>query len=87
MAMKSLVFSFLVLVSTLAAPSAWAMEGTQAGQGGFLVLVFLGVCALVVVSQVVPALILMMGKVSGLARKAGGKKEMVLVPAGREERN
>jgi len=85
--MKRPVSSFLILLSMLAgAPSAWAVEGSQAGQGGLLVLVFLGVCALVVVAQMVPALILMMGAVSGLARRTAGKKEMSLVPAGREER-
>ena len=85
--MKSPVISLLTLLAALtAAPSAWAVEWSQTGQGGLLVLVFLGVCALVVVAQMVPALILMMGAISGLARRTGGKKEMSLVPAGPEER-
>ncbi len=39
---------------------AWAVDTTQTYQSGMLVLVFLGVCALIIVAQMVPALILML---------------------------
>ena len=52
----------------------WSLAGFSA------ILLFLGVCALVVVTQLVPALILIMGAVSGLAGKVKGKEPMTLVP-------
>ena len=84
--MKKLMFPPVVLLLAVNASSAWGVESTGSGQGSLLVLLFLGICALAVVSQLVPALILIMGAVSGLAGRVKGKEPMALVPDREETR-
>jgi hypothetical protein len=52
---------------------------SESGQSSFLILLFLWFVALIVVVQIVPAMILIMEVVSGLARGKAGRKRMVLV--------
>lgn len=61
---------------------AWAVDTTQTYQSGILVLLFLGVCALIVVAQMVPALILMLGTVSAFAKKFRGKERAAATTSG-----
>ena len=61
---------------------AWAVDTTQTYQSGILVLLFLGVCALIVVAQMVPALILMLGTVSAFAKKIRRKERAVATTSG-----
>ena len=82
--MKKSIFT-TILISGAAARSAWAAGSPEtAGQGNLLILLFLGFVALIVVAQMVPAMILMMETVSGLARGNAGRKRMALA-AEREE--
>jgi len=66
------------LLGILAPVSAFA-SGGRVDDSGIFVWVFLGFCALIVVAQVVPAVLLMTGMVKGLAsvmkvEKAAAKK-------------
>lgn len=63
---------------------AWAVDTTQTYQSGILVLLFLGVCALIVVAQMVPALILLLGTVSAFAKKIRSRKEVAVTDTGQE---
>ena len=63
---------------------AWAVDTTQTYQSGMLVLVFLGVCALIIVAQMVPALILMLGTISAFAKKVRGKEKVAVTNTGQE---
>jgi len=76
-AMKGLMkFVMVSLMLMMAIQPAWAVDTTQTYRSGILVLIFIGICALLVVAQLVPALIVMMGAVSGFARKMAAKKEV-----------
>ena len=72
----------LVVLMTAIQP-VWAVDTTQTYQSGTLVLIFLGFCALIVVAQMVPALIMMMGTISGLAKKIAARKQATV--AGSEQ--
>jgi hypothetical protein len=55
------------IVGTLAPVTAFAAaSGLREDSSGIFVWVFLGFCALIVVAQVIPALLLMTGMVKGL---------------------
>ena len=54
------------IVGTLAPVTAFAASGLSEDNSGIFVWVFLGFCALIVVAQVIPALLLMTGMVKGL---------------------
>ena len=63
------------IVGTLAPASAFAATSNlSADNSGIFVWVFLGFCALIVVAQVIPAVLLMTGMVRAIA------SEKVLVP-------
>ena len=56
------------LIGTLAPVSAFASEhGLSQDDSGIFVWVFLGFCAMIVVAQVVPAVLLMVGMAKGVA--------------------
>jgi len=63
---------------------AWAVDTTQTYQSGTLVLLFLGVCALIVVAQMVPALVLLLGTVSAFAKKLRRKERAAVTNTGQE---
>ncbi|OGU13954.1 MAG: hypothetical protein A2076_09330 [Geobacteraceae bacterium GWC2_53_11] len=54
------------LMGILAPVTAWAATGVREDASGLFVWIFLGFCALIVVAQVVPALLLMTGMVKGV---------------------
>ena len=54
------------IVGTLAPVTAFAASGLSEDNSGIFVWVFLGFCALIVVAQIVPAILLMTGMVKGL---------------------
>ena len=78
-------FTMSLMVMVTVARSAWADGSAGAQQGSLLVLLFLGVCALVVVAQMVPALILMMGTVSGFAKRIAARKRVAMAEANHEK--
>lgn len=55
------------LIATLAtATTAFAAKGARADHSGFLVWAFLGLCAMIVVAQLAPAAMLVVGMIKGL---------------------
>jgi hypothetical protein len=66
--MKSLTkITQVTLATLLAASPAFASTAGRVDHSGFLVWAFLGFCALIVVAQVVPALLVMLGIVKAVA--------------------
>ena len=68
--MKTTRTALTTLVTTLAAAPAFAAVGARVDHSGILVWAFLGLCALIVVAQVVPAAVLLVEMVKGLVTKA-----------------
>jgi len=54
------------IAGTLAPVTAFAASGLSEDNSGIFVWVFLGFCALIVVAQIIPAVLLMTGMVKGL---------------------
>jgi hypothetical protein len=54
------------LMGILAPVTAMAATGAREDSSGIFIWVFLGFCALIVVAQVVPAILLMFGMVKGI---------------------
>jgi ABC-type siderophore export system fused ATPase/permease subunit len=54
------------IVGTLAPVTAFAANGLSEDNSGMFVWVFLGFCALIVVAQIVPAVLLLTGMVKGV---------------------
>ncbi|MFA5701822.1 MAG: hypothetical protein WC913_11155 [Desulfuromonas sp.] len=72
--MKALIKTALATLITLsAALPAMASSAGRADHSGILVWIFLGFCALIVVAQLVPATLMLLGIVKGVA----GSKEKV----------
>ena len=67
------------IMGILAPVTAFAANGVREDTSGILVWVFLGFCALIVVAQVIPALLLMTGMVKGLVTVVKDKKVAVNV--------
>ncbi len=65
------------IIGTIAPATAFAANGLSEDNSGVFVWVFLGFCALIVVAQVIPAVLLMTGMVKGAVSAAKG--EMVTV--------
>ena len=80
--LRALLNVTAVILST--AGYAWAVDTSQTYQSGILVLLFLGVVALIIVAQMVPALILMMGTVSAFAKKVSARKKVAVTDTGSE---
>ena len=57
------------IIATLAPATAFAASTLHEDNSGIFVWLFLGFCALIVVVQVMPAVILMMGFAKGLSAK------------------
>ncbi len=56
----------MALALALTASPAFAVDTTKVYSSGLLIVVFIGVCALLVVSQMIPAILLLLGMVKGL---------------------
>ncbi|MDO9308763.1 MAG: hypothetical protein Q7V04_06825 [Deltaproteobacteria bacterium] len=64
-------------MATLAPATAFAASTLHEDNSGIFVWVFLGFCALIVVVQVMPAVILMLGFAKGLSAKMSKQQEVV----------
>ena len=66
------------IVATLAtATTALAAAGARVDHSGFLVWAFLGLCALIVVAQLAPAAVMVVGMIKGLVETRGEAKATV----------
>ena len=63
--MAKIIGAAAILIGS--ASSAMAAAGLREDNSGIVVWVFLGFCALIVVAQLLPAILLMFGMVKGLA--------------------
>jgi len=64
--MKKLETALTVMGLLLLASPAFAVDTTKVYNSGILVLVFVGICALFVVSQMIPAIIMLAGTIKSL---------------------
>ncbi len=68
--MKAMASVFgLFTVLTAGASSAFAATGAREDNSGIVVWAFLGLCALIVVAQLVPAILVGFGLIKGIAQK------------------
>lgn len=65
------------IMGVLAPMTAFAAAGAREDNSGIFVWVFLGFCALIVVAQVIPAVLLMFGMAKGITSVV--KEEMATV--------
>lgn len=65
------------IAGTLAPVTAFAASGAREDSSGIFVWVFLGFCALIVVAQVIPAVLLMVGMAKGIGSVV--KEEMATI--------
>lgn len=77
----SLILNTLAVL-TGTATGAFAGETTKVYSSSILVLAFVGFLALIVVIQLIPAMMTLIGTIAGLARKRGEEK-MAKVSAGK----
>jgi Na+/melibiose symporter-like transporter len=83
--MKKLEKACITLGMVLAAvPAFAAVDTAKVYSSGILVLVFLGICALFVVSQMIPAIILLAGMIKGVVRNVI-KGKMVPAESGEKD--
>ena len=54
------------ILTTIAPATAFAASGAREDGSGIFVWVFLGFCALIVVAQIIPAVLLMFGMAKGI---------------------
>jgi len=64
-----------ILIGIIAPAAAFAAANVPAGDDGFFVWIFLGFFALIVVGQLVPAAMLIIGLVKGITAKNKAKAE------------
>lgn len=69
------------LIGAIAPVTAFAASNTPAGDGGIFVWIFLGFFAMIVVVQLVPAFMLIIGLVKGITVKTKVKAEDQQLPA------
>jgi hypothetical protein len=75
------IFSTTLAVLLAAAPSAFAATTARVYSSSMLVLAFVGFLAVVVVIQLIPAIMTLIGSIKGLAKK-GDESPMANVRAG-----
>lgn len=71
--MKTLINTIMAMVATTA--PAFAAAGNRADHSGIFVWIFLGFCALIVVAQLVPALLLLAGMIKGVVTKGEAEEK------------
>ena len=79
--MKELWKGMPALVSLLVAVPAFAVDTTQTYRSGWLVVGFLAFCALILVAQLLPSLILLFGWAKGLFKGTAAAQEKERVKA------
>jgi hypothetical protein len=67
--MKTIISTIFLVLATIS--PAFAAETVVVYKSGLLVVAFVGICALIVVAQMVPALILLMGFIKALVTGHG----------------
>lgn len=65
------------LIGIIAPATAVAATGTGEEGSGVFVWIFLGLCALIVVAQIIPAVLLMFGMAKGIKSVVKGEAEEV----------
>lgn len=67
------------IVSTLliTTTNVWAAEGARLDNSGIFVWAFLGVCALIVVAQLIPAIVMVAGAVKGFVEIMKNRQKAV----------
>ena len=70
------LFMSLVLLLTVTSPvlAGGAIDTTKVYHSGFLVLAFLGFCAMIVTAQLIPAIILLIGSLRNMVGEMSRKK-------------
>ena len=63
------------LIGTIAPVTAFAAEHAATGSDGIFIWIFLGFFAMIVVGQLIPAVMLIIGLVKGIMAKASEKTE------------
>ena len=63
------------LIGTMAPATAFAAANTVAGNDGIFIWIFLGFFAMIVVGQLIPAIMLIIGMVKGITAKTEVKTE------------
>lgn len=66
-----------ILMSVCSVSSAFAASSTREDNSGVFVWIFLGFCALIVVVQVIPAVLLFFGLAKGLSKDKAAKPQTV----------
>lgn len=61
---------FLLFLISLIPLSAWAVDTTVTYSSSFLILLFIGLCAILIIMQLIPAILMLIG-----ISKASGKKK------------
>lgn len=64
------------LIGTMAPATALAAANATTGNDGLFVWIFLGFFALIVVGQLIPAIMLLIGMVNGITTKTEAKTEV-----------
>lgn len=73
----ALLLPLTLMLVTSSVAFASDVDTTKVYNSGFLVLAFLGFCALIVVAQLVPAIILMVGSIRNMVTSTSKKKSQV----------
>lgn len=68
------VVSALLITTT----NVWAAAGTRQDNSGIFVWAFLGLCALIVVAQTIPALFMVVGAVRGIIETMQGQHKVAV---------
>jgi hypothetical protein len=64
--MEDIMKALTTLMGIIAPVTAFAASGASEESSGFFVWIFFGLCALIVVAQVIPAVLLMFGMAKGI---------------------
>jgi hypothetical protein len=67
--------TLIALIATIAPATAFAAEKASAGNDGIFIWIFLGFFAMVVVGQLIPAVMLIIGLFKGISAKTEAKSE------------
>ncbi len=68
--MKPLTALFGAIAGIVPAATAFAATGAREDNSGIFVWIFLGFCALIVIGQLLPAVMMVMGFAKGLGKEA-----------------
>jgi hypothetical protein len=77
--MKKMTTIIMAMALCLTAAPAFAVDTTKVYNSGILVILFLGVCALIVLVQLMPALVMLAGSIKSMIR-GGARSNATPVP-------